>query len=118
MSHAPHQSESRAFRRLATLVLRHRLAFTALIIAITGSLAYATATRLLIDNSAELFMPDDDPSFRALEDLRDAFGRDQFFLVLVEGDVFSRPLPRAPARAARVDSRLLPGGGLAGRAAA
>jgi predicted RND superfamily exporter protein len=91
MTHAPHQSESRAFRRLATVVLRHRLAFTALILAITGFLGHATATRLMIDNSVELFMPDDDPSFRALEDLRDAFGRDQFFLVLVEGDVFSRP---------------------------
>lgn len=90
MTHAPHQSESRVFRRLATLVLQHRLAFTALIVAITGFSVYATATRLMIDNSVELFMPDDDPSFRALEDLRDTFGRDQFFLVLVEGDVFSR----------------------------
>ncbi|MEZ4266780.1 MAG: efflux RND transporter permease subunit [Myxococcota bacterium] len=90
MTHAPHQSESRLFRGLATLVLRHRLAFAALVLAITAFLAHATATRLMIDNSVELFMPDDDPSFRALEDLRDAFGRDQFFLVLVEGDVFSR----------------------------
>jgi predicted RND superfamily exporter protein len=91
MTHAPHQSESPVFRRFAAVLLRHRALFTVLVIALTGYMAHATATRLMIDNSVELFMPDDDPSFRALEDLRDAFGRDQFFLVLVEGDVFSRP---------------------------
>jgi predicted RND superfamily exporter protein len=46
---------------------------------------------LIIDTSVEAFSNPDDPSQLALERYRDQFGRDDHFMVLVEGDVFSLP---------------------------
>ncbi|MDP6943172.1 MAG: MMPL family transporter [Myxococcota bacterium] len=47
--------------------------------------------RLRIDNSVELFIPDGAESVRVLEDLRDAFGPNELFIVVASGDVFTPP---------------------------
>ncbi len=72
-------------------VLRFRLLILALIVAATGFMGYSAATRLVLDNSVEAFTASDSRAHAVLEQLRDQFGRDDLFLVLVEGDVFSLP---------------------------
>jgi predicted RND superfamily exporter protein len=58
---------------------------------LTAFSVHQAATRLRVDTSVEAFLAGDSEAFRALDDLRDDFGRDEIFLVLVEGDVFTLP---------------------------
>lgn len=46
---------------------------------------------LAVDTSVEAFSNPQDPAQRSLERYRDQFGRDDHFIVLVEGEVFSVP---------------------------
>ncbi len=79
------------FRRWALLVLRARWLLLAACVALSALCAWQVTTRLHMDNSIEAFMVGDSPERVTLDDFRDIFGRDDFFLVLIEGDVFSRP---------------------------
>jgi len=58
------------------------------IAAITVLAGWLLVTKLAINNSLEVFAPDS-PEMDALDEYRAAFGRDDLFLILIEGDVFS-----------------------------
>lgn len=46
---------------------------------------------LIIDTSVDAFSDPNDLSVKVLERYRDLFGRDDYFMVMIEGDVFSLP---------------------------
>jgi predicted RND superfamily exporter protein len=79
------------FLGLAGLVTRYRWVVLALSVAITALSGWAIATRLTVDTSVESFAATHSESQQVLEEYRDDFGRDDMFLVLIEGDVFSLP---------------------------
>ncbi len=76
------------FARWTEGVLRFRLVSILAIVAITGFFI-AGMDGLSIDNSTERFTPENARSAQVLKDFRKHFGRDDVFLVLAEGDVFS-----------------------------
>lgn len=77
------------FVRWARFVLRFRWLCLAATFGSTGWLVYQAATRLQTDNSVEAFLSNHSEAAVWLEQLRDDFGRDEMFMVLVSGDVFS-----------------------------
>ncbi len=81
--------ESRFFRRLGELVVRHR--WWVLIVNMAISLAFVGVTllRFEISNSFEAFMDPDSGARTTLEAVREAFGADHYFFVLAEGDVYT-----------------------------
>lgn len=79
------------FEALARRTVRHPWLALVLTLACTGGFATLAATRLQMDNSVEAFTSSASDAREILERFRDDFGRDDFFLVMVEGDVFSRP---------------------------
>lgn len=79
----------RFFRAWATQVIRFRWLLLALTLVSTGSALYAIKMWLRVDNSTEAFLSSEDDSSVVLEELRDSFGQDTLFQVLVEGDVFT-----------------------------
>ncbi|MEY3014957.1 MAG: hypothetical protein RIT45_3692 [Pseudomonadota bacterium] len=88
---APDDPKNPFFEALARLTVRHPI--LALLLTVAGTLAFGglAATRLQMDNSVEAFTSSASDAREILERFRDDFGRDDFFLVMVEGDVFSRP---------------------------
>jgi hypothetical protein len=83
------EAESRFFRAWAAAALRLRWLVLLTCVGTTLFLTHQMLTALLVDNSNEAFMEAGSEADRRLKALRDAFGRDEVFLVLVEGDVFS-----------------------------
>ena len=79
------------FEAWATLVLRYRWAVLTLLILVTLAASYQIVTRLVIDHSVDSFAPPDSPEIKTLHEFRDTFGRADPFILLVEGEVFSRP---------------------------
>ncbi len=84
----PQAPESPFFRALAGVVLRFRWLLLLVTFATTG-LAASEMRQLQVDTSVERFLDKNDASIVYLKEVRDAFGQDNLFLVLVEGDVFS-----------------------------
>ncbi|NRA35593.1 MAG: MMPL family transporter [Polyangiaceae bacterium] len=58
---------------------------------LTAFFGHATATRLRIDTGVAATISDDSDAVRTLDEIRDRFGDDSLFLVLVKGDVYSLP---------------------------
>ena len=88
----PHREpENQFFRAWATVVLRHRLVLTLLVVAFAAAAVFMIKTRSTTDMTVESFLESDSDALGTLEEFRDKFGRDDVFLVLVEGDVFSMP---------------------------
>ena len=85
----PKNASNAFFRNLARRVLRHRFALLAFMVVLTAAVIFIAATRLRIDSSTEAFLSSNDNSSIVLEELRDAFGQDTVFQILVTGDVFS-----------------------------
>ncbi|MGM0578452.1 MAG: efflux RND transporter permease subunit [Myxococcota bacterium] len=83
--------ESPFFRAWARYVLRHRVQVAAIVALLTAAAVWVTIDRIAIDMNIETFMDRDSRALEVLEDYRDQFGRDDVFVVLVEGDVFSMP---------------------------
>ncbi len=83
-----HERENRFFRRFAEAILAHRALAVLAIVGLTGLFAWA-GRDIVIDNSVEAFLSSESEARDVLEQLRDDFGRDDAFLVIVEGDVFS-----------------------------
>ncbi|MDD9931961.1 MAG: efflux RND transporter permease subunit [Myxococcales bacterium] len=83
------EAESGVFRTWGRIAQRLRWPVIALCLGITAFLTHQLFTALVIDNSNEAFMEAGSDADRRLTALRDAFGRDELFLVLVEGDVFT-----------------------------
>lgn len=106
----PAQSGSPAFRRWANLVIRHRWLFLLATLLMTGFFGHAAANKLRIDTSTEAFMASHSAPARVLDELRDEFGEDSEFQLVVAGDVFTLPyLERLKAlhdELARIDLKL------------
>lgn len=85
------EPESEVSRRLAAFVLRHKALIVLAALATTVVAAWAIDTQLRLDMTVESFLDTDSPALKNLEEYRDTFGRDDAFLVMVEGDVFSMP---------------------------
>ena len=75
----------------AKVMVRHRLLVSVLVLASTAAMAWPIFDRLEVDTSVEAFVATDSESQRVLEEFRTEFGRDDAFLVLVRGDVFTLP---------------------------
>jgi len=84
------EGQSAVFRRLAQMVVAHRwlaLAVSVAIAAGCGTLAAGLRTEIEVES----MLDEDAPELLDLEAYRDTFGRDDLFLILVEGDVFTAP---------------------------
>jgi len=86
-----HEGESQFFRAWASLVLRLRPLFGLLILTIVGGAVYQVATKLRLETSPEYFAQGSSDTYATLDTFREDFGRDDMYLVLVEGDVFTTP---------------------------
>ncbi len=85
------EPESVVSRRLGAFVLRHKAIIALAAVATSVVAGWAITTRLRMDMTVESFLDSDSPALKSLEEYRDTFGRDDAFLVMVEGDVFSIP---------------------------
>ena len=86
---SPTDGESPIFRRWGVIVLRHHVLIAVMAVMVSVWMAWATIDRLRVDNSIELFIPEGAESVTVLEELRDAFGQNDLFLVVASGDVFT-----------------------------
>lgn len=73
----------------ARFVLRFRIPLIAVSLAITALFAWISAEKLEVNNTTEYFAVGNSEVADRLEEFRDDFGKDDFFVVLVEGDVFT-----------------------------
>jgi uncharacterized protein len=103
-------AERRFFSRWGETIVRFRWVCIALTLVGTGFFARQIVTKLRVDTTTEAFMASDSGPARALEELRDEFGMDSYFQIVVTGDVFTMPyLERLRAlhdRLARIDLEL------------
>ncbi|MEE2959184.1 MAG: efflux RND transporter permease subunit [Myxococcota bacterium] len=72
--------------RLITIILAAGLAVVAVLVITTEGLEF--------DNRPEVFSNRNSEAIVALQEVRETFGRDDLFVVLIEGDVFSKPFLR------------------------
>ncbi|MGB0588371.1 MAG: efflux RND transporter permease subunit [Myxococcota bacterium] len=84
-------TESRFFRRWAEFVLGHRALCLILTLLMTAGSLYQIKNHLRVDFDIESFLESKSETRASLDTFRDIFGRDDRFLVMVEGDVFSMP---------------------------
>ncbi len=82
------------FERLARCVITHRLVVAIVILGLTGWAGALAVLKLTINNSLEVFTPKGAVEAETLESFREAFGREDAILLVVEGDVFSEPFLR------------------------
>ena len=82
-------TESPLFRRWAEFVLGHRLLCLAGVLLVTAGSVYQIKHHLRVDMDIEAFLESSSDTRVSLDVFRDTFGRDDRFLVMVEGDVFS-----------------------------
>lgn len=73
----------------ARALVRFRWAALALTLVLTALCVREVTSHLRVDTSVEAFLATDSEAYRLLESMRDDFGRDEMFAILVEGDVFS-----------------------------
>ncbi len=91
MSESSESTQSRFFRAWGEVVVSRRWLVLLGVAAFTALCMFQIATKLHIDNSPEAFMDSRSEAAIALEDFRDIFGRDDVVLLLIRGDVFSKP---------------------------
>ena len=87
-SHPP-QGHSAFFAVIARAVVRRPILAIVSTLLLSGVFGFSAVTRLKLDNSVEAFTASESEARALLERFRDDFGRDDFFLVMVAGDVFS-----------------------------
>ncbi len=87
----PEEPESPFFRAWAKWVLGNRILVALLLVAVTGGFMWMIANHLKSNMTIESFLNRDSDALATLEAYRDQFGRDDTFLVIAEGDVFSMP---------------------------
>ena len=87
----PNQAEplNTWFVSAARFILKHRWPVLLVTLMATAFLTHQIATRLKVDNSIEAFTASAGEASQTLEELRQYFGKDDVFLVVVEGNVFS-----------------------------
>jgi len=81
--------ENASFRACAELVLRYRWFFLATSLLLSAAMGYAAYRDITVDTSVDALLSSSDESLVVLEELRDEFGSDQLFMVMVEGQVFT-----------------------------
>ena len=84
-------TESPLFRAWARTVLRFKIPFVLLTVGLTLFAVYNVRTNLHFDPSTEYITDSDSEVAAALEEYRDDFGRDDLYMIVMEGDVFSMP---------------------------
>lgn len=84
-------NESVFFRHLAEFVIDWRWPMLGFIGLVTVVLTGQAATKMKVDSSTESFLASDSEPAMVLEELRNEFGMDSYFQIIVEGDVFSMP---------------------------
>ena len=89
MTNAPHASHNRFFAAWARVVIRLRVPLLIATLGLTALAAWNAKTNLRIEASLESLASQDSEVARTLETFRDTFGRDDVFLVLAAGDVFT-----------------------------
>lgn len=82
-------TENPFFRRWAEFVLGHKALCLVLVLLITAGSIYQIKNHLRTDFDIESFLASKSETRKSLDAFRDIFGRDDRFLVMVEGDVFS-----------------------------
>ena len=85
-----HHKSSPLFEAWGRLLLKYRWPFLLLIVVLTTGAVAVGLERARIDNSVESFAPQDTELLRTLETYRGSFGRNEPFLVLVEGPVYTK----------------------------
>lgn len=80
---------SKFFLAWARFVLRFRWPLLLLTLASVVGSGVLVLKRMRVDTSIEAFSSTASESQRILEEFRDEFGRDEAFMVMIEGDVFS-----------------------------
>ena len=88
MSH-PEERPSAFFLAWGKFVVRYRWLLLALTLITSGVSAYFAATKTTVDMGVEAFSATKSKSTAVLKEFRDEFGRDDVWLVVIEGDVFS-----------------------------
>ena len=83
--------ESPFFRRWTEFVIDKRWPLLGIIVLATLVLTGQAATKMQVDSSTESFMASDSEPAIVLEELRNEFGMDSYFQIIVEGDVFTMP---------------------------
>lgn len=83
------EAHSPFFAAWGRFVVTHRLWVLAFSLAMMVASGWLVVTRITVDTSVESFAASDSPATAVLEEYRDTFGRDDLFVVLVTGDVFS-----------------------------
>ena len=92
MSNQPLREEhlNPVFKSMAQWVLAHRWLTLCLAALVTrAAMAQLVLHPLVLDNRPEVFEPAGSTSTVVLSELREEFGRDDLFLLIIEGDVFS-----------------------------
>jgi uncharacterized protein len=82
---------SRFYGELAVWAFRWRWALFLAVLLVTVFFGYQAANKLRIETSMEIMQVSGSPAQVRLDEFRDYFGRDDYFLVLIEGDVFTMP---------------------------
>ncbi len=85
------EAKSPAFEAWARFVIKFRWPLLFMTLSITAFMAYQIKTKLRVDTTMDAFIDKDNKANLALEEFREIFGRDDLFLIMIEGDVFSRP---------------------------
>lgn len=106
------QNRDPFFYRFARVVIRYRWIFLSLSLLGTAYFALQILTKLRIDTSTEAFLSKTSLVQKNLDRFRSEFGRDDVFIILVAGEVFSLPylqrLQRLHLELQRLDVGLLP----------
>jgi predicted RND superfamily exporter protein len=79
---------ARFFRAWGETMVRHRALVFVCCAVITG-LAAHQALGMRVDNSIEVWLPEESPTRRSLDELEHTFGEQRVFQVVARGDVFS-----------------------------
>ncbi|MFZ9886636.1 MAG: efflux RND transporter permease subunit [Myxococcota bacterium] len=82
------------FAAFARLIVRAPWLVISTILVVTLGLGVAAA-KIRVNNSDEIFFVQDDPLLVTHKRFEQRFGSDEFVLVFLEGDVFTRPVHRA-----------------------
>lgn len=84
------QRESRFFRAWARMVLRLRWVVVPVLVVVTALAAMEVRSDLIVETSPEYFAKGSSDAYETLDAFREDFGRDDQYLVMVRGEVFSR----------------------------
>lgn len=87
----PSTAGQRFFAAWTRTVLRLRFPLLVATLALTAAAIYQVRTQLQVESSFESLSSRNGEAMKALDAFRANFGRDDTFLVLAEGDVFSMP---------------------------